>query len=498
MRTPMLLGLVLLCLSARAQVDEDAFGGLFDEMTLREALDESIERSRVLVVYVDSLAIAGADEERSAACLRSAERDRLLRFWLRQHAVVVRLGPEDRELGEQIVTAAMTRCERARQLFDMSGVPSQESRIPWYTPALGVFVGGELFEAVTACRIPEGLDFGVGVAGKAEGGSRSLGTSMNWAVFELEFQLDRIAAKEPVWMGLHELRNPPLEAEARAEFTEIEDAGADRFDDGLMEDPSDVLSAVVLARTQAELGDRFGSAATYTWLWERGALRDPDFGPAIRTLIAAEVKGLVDRWENFADRFSGMKIAATERLGLETLGEFGEWVRLAAVTGDAASMLAELDYRLNSDVYGASLARDERRVLMAIAEAESEVVERVSRTAYELERFGGLVERYRRETSEVARPELRRLALDRAVLLHARLLEIGEEGSARGVAKRAIEDLGVGAGRAIVAGALVAGQARAWHAGYLPADGSAFRLREHLARALAGAEGAESGEVEGE
>lgn len=494
MRTIIALGLLLSAVAAGAQVSNDAFGALFDDMTLEEAIDESIAQSKLLVLYVDHRAIPYAKEKRSRECLAAAKEDRLLRFWLRQHAIVLHLGPEHRDLAEKILAAARERCERANVSLQSIYEDEEDERIrrqklAWYTPAFGIFLNGNLFSAVTACRLPPWMDSNGVVGG---GMSERLGTAMTWAVFELDFQLDRIAAKEPVWHALHELRNPPLEAEARTFFSEIEDANANRFGDELHEYARDVLGAIKLARTQAELGDRFGSAATYTWLWEKGANEDPDYGPAIRTLITADVKALVERWENYADRFSDMKIAATKRLGLETLDEFGELMRLAAVTGDPMTMLKELDYRLNSDYFGSLLPRDERRVLLMIAETECEVMERLVLPEYERDTLNRLLINYETEQSELAKPELRRLALDQAVLLHARMLEEGLESEAQRVGRQAMDRIGPDAGRALIAGALVVGEPRPWHMDYLPEDGKAARLAEHLQKALEDAAASES------
>jgi len=420
------------------------------------------------------------------ACLTAAKRDRLLRFWIRQHAILIPLGFEHRELGLRIREAASARCSRA----------GGEGLTYASLPVLGVFVNGDLYSAVSSCRLNQSAIHGGGLfdRGEAHFASR-VGAAMTWTTFELDFQLDRIEATNPVWFGLHELRNPPLEAEARVFFSEIEDANANRFDDGLVEDPKDVLGAITLARTQADLGDRFGSASTYTWLWEKGAARDPDFGPAIRTLVTADVQELVHRWDNFEMRFNDMKADATGRIGLETLDEFGDWVRLAAVTGDPLTLLKELDYRINSDYFGSLLPRDERRVLLVIAETETEIMQKLFLPEEQLAQFNRILVRYENESSELARPELRRLALDRAVLLHARMLEAGLETDARQVARLAIERIGPEAGPALVAGALFVRQARPWHTDFLPIGGSSVRLSAHLQKALEDARMPESDEL---
>ncbi len=486
MKMLLALGLALSALITQAQVTDDAFGELFDNLTLQEALDESIAHSKLLVISVDQTTLSGTESTRSKACLAAAKRDRLLRFWVRQHAIVIPLGFEHRELGLQIIEAANARCSRAGgEGFTYASLP-----------VLGIFINGDLYSAVSACRLNHSAIHGGGIFARGEAHfAEKAGASMTWATFELDFQLDRIKATNPVWFGLHELRNPPLEAEARVYFSEIEDVNADRFDDGLAQDPRDVLGAITLARTQADLGDRFGSAATYTWLWEKGAARDPDFGPAIRTLVTADVQSLVNRWENFETRFNDMKADATGRIGLETLDEFGDWVRLAAVTGDPLVLLQEFDYRINSDYFGSLMPRDERRVLLMIAETETEIMEKLFLPDEQLAQFNRFLVNYENEPSEFAKPELRRLALDRAVLLHARMLEEGLESEAREVARLATKRIGPDAGPALIAGALVVRQARPWHTDFLPDDGSSPRLAEHLQKALEDARLPESDEL---
>ena len=255
---------------SNAQITNDAFGDLFDDLSLQEAFDESIAQSKLLILYVDSRSIPYADPDRSSASIESAQRDRLLRFWLKQHSIILHLGAEDQKLAEQIANAALYRCEKRKLNLEDGVQPHEQAQLAWYTPSMGIFLNGQLFSAVSVCRLSPCSNFGAPGAGK----DNDLGTSMTWAVFELDFQFDRIRAKEPVWFGLHELRNPPLEAEAKTYFSEIEDAAANRFGDERTEYPDDVFSVINLARTQAELGDRFGSAATYTWLWERGAQQE--------------------------------------------------------------------------------------------------------------------------------------------------------------------------------------------------------------------------------
>lgn len=486
MKMLMALALFLSALAAQAQVTNDAFGEFFDDLTLAEALDESIAHSKLLVIYVDQTSLTGTETDRSKARLAAARRDRLLRFWVRQHAILIPLGVEHRELALQIIEAANARCTRA----------GGEGLTYASLPVLGIFVSGEIFSAVSACRLNQNAIHGGGIFDRGEAHfANKVGAAMTWATFELDFQLDRIKALNPVWFGLHELRNPPLEAEARVYFSEIEDGNADRFDDGLVEDPKDVLGAITLARTQADLGDRFGSASTYTWLWEKGANRDPDYGPAIRTLVTADVQELVHRWENFETRFNDMKADATGRIGLESLDEFGDWVRLAAVTGDPLVLLRELDYRINSDYFGSLMPRDERRVLLMIAETETEIMERLFLPDEQLAQFNRLLKNYESEQSDLAKPELRRLALDRAVLLHARLLEEGLETDARQVARQAIERIGPESRPALIAGALVVRQTRPWHTDFLPNDGSSRRLAGHLQMALEDARMPESDEL---
>ncbi|MCA9273649.1 MAG: hypothetical protein KDA31_11465 [Phycisphaerales bacterium] len=480
MRFPIVLMVALCAVNCRAQITDDAFGDLFDDMSLQEALDESIAQSKLLVLYVDRESFGQEADARSLECIESARRDRLLRFWLRQHAIMIPLGPEHKELAAKIAEAGAARCSRATKIGD-----TELARVKATLPVFGVFLNGDLVSAVSACRLNIGNQFGGGIFKRGEANfARNVGVSMNWALFELDFQLDRIKALNPVWFGLHELRNPPLEAEAKTYFSEIEDASADRFSDEIAERPGDVFAVINLARTQAELGDRYGSAATYTWLWERGAERDPDFGPAIRRLITVDVQELVNCWDNYETRFNDMKDAATKRIGTETLDEFADWLRLAAVTGDPLAQLSELDYRINSNYFGSLMPRDERRVLLMIAETECEVMERLGDPDTERDRLRRLLINYEAEKSALAKPELRRLATDQAVLLHARMLEEGLEADARSVAEQAIDRLGPEVGRALVAGALVAGHARSWHRDFLPADGSAPYLAEHLQRAL--------------
>ena len=444
------LAIVLLCAacSAGSQQTTDAFGELFDDLTLEEARDEAIAGSKLLVLYVDTEATTGQMDRRSELAIENATQDRLLRFWLRQHTVAIKLRLEHKKLAEQILAAACHRCNRVSD-----GRGCDDRRKHNYTPAFGIFRNNRLFTAVTACRLNCTDDRF----------NTELGTSMGWAVFELEFQLDRLRALEPGWVGLHDMRNPPITDDGIERFAGREDENAESYDETLVDDPKDVFRAIVLARTQAELGDRYGSAGTYTWIWERAADRDPAFGPAVRTLVNADIKDLVHRWPNFEQRFGEMKNAGTVRMGLETIEEFADWARLCAIVGDDFSMLEEFDYRLNNDLFGSTVPRDTRRVLMLIAENETEVTTRVlnpERAVHEVQR---LYDRAEAEPSDEVRPTMRRLALDRAVLYHARLLESGDRARAIEIAGLAIEQDGNHAWLALAAGSLVAGQPTQWH-----------------------------------
>ncbi len=486
MRALKVLYFVLILLWSRAlfaQDIPDAFGPLFDDLTLQEATDRSIEESKLLIVYVDARAIPGADRDRSEICLRSAQHDRLLRFWLRQHAVAIHLGPEHRELAERIVLAAMARCERAYFAFDPYNEPQDSNRIPWYTPAFGIFLNGEFFAAVTACRTHPTLGLGFGGSPRNPHGEQ-----MHWAVFDLEFQMDRIRAKEGVWHAIHELRNPILENQDLPEFASAEDANAEVYDESVVRDPGDIFRAITLARTQAHLGDRVGAAGTYTWLFERGAERDRDFGPAIRTLITADINELAGRWPNVQRRFEDMKNAGTSKLGAMSMEDFSAWVRLCAILEDDALLLEEFDRLLNDDYWGALMPRERRRLLFTIAETETEIITRVPGAGESLSDVRRLMTAADRETEPDVRHLRQRLALDHAVLVHTRLLEQGNDAEAIEVAEVAIKSAGDHAVRALAAGALVVGEARPWHVERLMelpgADPRADRLLAYLIQML--------------
>lgn len=476
MRYLLTLGQLLVAFCALSQPNDDAFGELFDDYTLEEARDEAIATSRLLVLYVDAESVKGTMDKRSELALENARHDRLLRYWLRQHAVVIRLDLGHKDLAEDILDAACHRCNRVSAGAGCGGRKKLK-----YIPTFGIFHNNSLFSAVSVCRL-QGDDDRFNV---------EFGTSMHWAVFELEFQLDRLRATEPVWVKLHELRNPPIADDGIERFADREDENAEAYDESMVDDPEDVFRAIVLARTQAELGDRYGSAGTYTWIWERAADRDANFGPAVRTLVTADIQDLVARWPNYQERFDEMKNAGTKRMGLETIEEFADWARLCAVVGDEYSMLEEFDYRLNDDFFGSTMPRDTRRTLMLIAETETEVVTRLYNPERAEPELARLYKRADDEPSDDVRPTMRRLALDRAVLLHAKLIESGDWARALKVAEIAIEQDGNAARRALAAGALVAGQPREWHLEQLiefcPPSASTDRLIGYLEEMLAGA-----------
>ncbi|HED54154.1 MAG TPA: hypothetical protein ENJ00_08130 [Phycisphaerales bacterium] len=465
LHTAFLLVLTALCIAqAHAQVEHDAFGGLFDELSLHEALDESIARSRALVLYVDP-----EDSRYRDSALASAESNRLLRFWMRQHAVIIRLGPEHARLAGQIRSEAGRICNRAEMRDPRTQEILAGGKADPMEPVYGLFINGRLFSAIGKCRL-------VTIVAQPNihlGYTPALDTRQSWAVFGLDFELDRARAKDPVWSTLHGLRNPPIPREDIARFAGVEDDNANIFDITASEYPGDVLATLRTARLETETGDAIQAAGTYTWIWEKAAAHDPAFGPAVRTLVLSDIARAVQRFDNVSQRFERMQAELGSHLGTESLDDFAEWVRLSMVLGDQVSIIKELDYRLNEPSFGATVPRDVRRALYAIADGHADILEAVSRPASAATKIEKLYQRADAEPSETIRPVLRRLALDSAVAYHAKLLEGGYDDQARSIADIVRRFDGPAGLRALVAGALVVDQPRSWHADLLDQPGSA-------------------------
>jgi len=427
------------------------------------------------VVYVDP-EVAKTRE----SALASSESNRLLRFWMRQHAVIIRLGPEHAGLARKIRAEAGRICNRAeiRDPSDLQGTPLAGGKADPEEPVYGLFINGLLFSAVGKCRLVSN----VATTRAQLRYTPALDTRQSWAVFGLDFELDRARAKDPVWSTLHGLRNPPIEREEIERFAGVEDENANIFDIATSEHPGDVLATLRTARLETETGDAIQAAGTYTWIWERAAAQDPAFGPAVRTLVLPDIARAVQRFDTVSQRFESMQAELGSHLGAESLDDFAEWIRLSMVLGDQASILKELDYRLNEPSFGATVPRDVRRALQTIADGHADILETITRPAQASAKIEKMYLRAQAEPSEVVRPVLRRLALDAAVAHHGRLLEAGYDNQARAIADIVRRFDGPTGIRAIVAGALVVDQPRPWHVDLLDQPGSASttKMRDRL------------------
>lgn len=338
--------------------------------TLAEAMEKADREKRLLIVYM-----RGPDRSGEDAFDRVESRtllNRSVQQWIQWHAVLVRVSYEETpELFWQIEPRVGTPRVDVGPQFNMR-------RDPYFV----IFKDGAMKDVVPSPFLTAGK---VGFNNEDIASSDPLNLRYHWVrglqgleppakplsdenyvrplelLFQMDFCLEGLKAKEPVWGEWHDKLNPPPPAPARVDMSLVADENAPRWPDGPDGTPTapTVWAALELARANARDGDMHAATGIYTWLWEHAADGRPWLEPLKRTIIASEMRELARRRDGSRARFTAMRDHAGERYAWADFVERWDWVILGEVIDDPFGALFELDYSMNDEDEGTLLTTTE-------------------------------------------------------------------------------------------------------------------------------------------
>jgi hypothetical protein len=262
-------------------------------------------------------------------------------------------------------------------------------------------------------------------------------------MYHSDFAMDRVAARDPVWVDRHNLANPPPQPPPEPEPANMmRDELAPVIYDPRPEEHIGALDRLDEARRLMKSGDLYQATGVYTWLWERAAAMDPAFRPAKLSALAQDMSTLVGKRAGAGERFQKIREDRNERLPWADYGQMHEWFVLSGVTRNSADSLEYLDYYINDTDEGTMLPPTDSMAFKLLSRREDfvrawerpkDVVARVKAIADRLDpRFPAHVqEKERNEYKEFAKQYL----LDEGCRLYVACLMKGDDVTAQQVAE---------------------------------------------------------------
>ena len=167
-------------------------------------------------------------------------------------------------------------------------------------------------------------------------------------LYQTDFALDRIKARDPVWAGLHDLANPAPQPPPEPEpFSNTKDDLAPIVWDPRPEEHIGALDRLQQARNLVKSGDLYQATGIYSWLWERAADTDPSFRPAKLSAVAQDISALIATRPGARERFEKIRAARTDRVLWAEFGQMHDWFVLNFATNNAEETVEYLDYFVN-------------------------------------------------------------------------------------------------------------------------------------------------------
>lgn len=418
--------------------------------TLREALEESIRRHRVLIVVLEDMPnIPGR---------RHFWENELVRAWVKWHAIVV----YDDEQARVLQLVRRTR---------------QENHY-----GVALFYRGKFVRMASPRRRDE--DFALF---KPRPTASAIGL-----LFGLDLTTEMYCLRDLVWSMMHDKLNPmPQPPEPEPPLWLTGDENADGVAD--LEAPPgtvpDVLARLAEARRLAADGALADATGLYTWLWERGAEVDPAFGPVRVAMLPQEVRPIVAARPGTKARVAMLGERLAARNLWATHSEQYEALSLTLMADDHAAAVRWLSTEL-LDLDMASLhSREELRVYSLMAERLGNPGTPESTLAWARAQHKEL-QRPRPSTRTLEKHKMlqdfrRWLLVQEACAAYAAALQSGSAAAAP-LAQLAQDVGGPEVLRALVMSALAQGQAREEHLRWLAdAAGAAPLQDDPLARRVA-------------
>lgn len=189
---------------------------------------------------------------------------------------------------------------------------------------------------------------------------------------DTDFAMDRIRARDPVWLETHDLANPAPRPPPEPEpLCTVPDDIFSIVRDPRPEEHLTALDRLTMARTALKSGDLIKAASLYTWLWERSETFEPTFRSARLSAVAQDIAAVVAQLPAARERFQRIRAAQTNRTPWAAFGQMHEWFVLSAATGDQSEVLDYLDYAINDLDEGAILPRPDLSALNTLAHREN-------------------------------------------------------------------------------------------------------------------------------
>ena len=167
-------------------------------------------------------------------------------------------------------------------------------------------------------------------------------------LFQADFAMDRIKARDPMWAMRHDEKNPAPKPPPEPEpLSNTQDEIAPIVRDPRPEENIGPLDRLAQARALVKTGEFYQATGLYTWLWERGSAVDPSFRPAKLSALAQDIKALIELRPGARERFEKIRDIRTERTPWADHTQMHDWFVLNGATGNAVDTIEYLDYFLN-------------------------------------------------------------------------------------------------------------------------------------------------------
>lgn len=185
-------------------------------------------------------------------------------------------------------------------------------------------------------------------------------------LLQLDLYLDRLRAREPVWVGHHDRLNPPPPAPNQVLFSKVSDPEGDSWPPA-DSDPG-IWSSLVQAREEAGTGNQRLATGIYTWLWESGTRTAHWLAPLRRTIVASEMRDLGLARAGSRSRFERMHLHAGERYAWADFIERWDWIILGEINDNVFDLITELDHSLNDPDEGSVASTTEQSGLRLLGQ----------------------------------------------------------------------------------------------------------------------------------
>lgn len=457
----LLAGLIALAVAApwaRAQDEIPAPPQAFTTKTLQDALKESIETKKFLLVYPHF------DKDGWREMDEKTWTNPTLRTWIMWKGIAVRVDPKESPQSWAFLQRAIS----------MGNARAKTTAFPH----LFIFCDGKLVKMYPDPDFQGYLtEPNVLFGGLPD--AKMFYPKASQILFTLDLLGDKLKSTNPVWMMQHEMKNPmPPEPPRPPPLCRGDDGAAP-----VIWDPEpgeggkvDVLAMVDRARDLVAHNEMYDATGVYTWLWERGEQFDPSFRAARMSFIAAEIGDLARKRDGTMRRFIAVRQVLADRQPWWSWDDLLEWTVLSRALGRESEVLEYLAQYTVDEQEQTMMPFSHRSIYQALSNVDS-VIEPLDTTKPALDRV-----RVRSGKLQTARPAVgtppkewaeavalrRRLLIDEGSRLHASLIKRGDFATASEVSRLVLSARDDASARlslittAIIAGAPLRAEHRQW------------------------------------